>query len=141
MLLFRSRIQSKYEIKCKAAFLPQISLQFIKFLLSCILLRMPEQSHKGGIFKLFNKNSFSDLSKSFLFSSSLHIMYSLKKIVRNQLFIYFFYLFFFCLRNLLFDYIYLNYKSGENVISLLEKHSWIQHSNVPPNTVSTKRKT
>lgn len=57
--------------------------------------RMPEQSHKGGIFKLFNKNSFSDLFKSFLYSSSnphLHIVRR-NSVQINFLFISFTFLF------------------------------------------------
>lgn len=80
--------------------------------------RMPEQSHKQGIFKLFNKN--------ILFLTFLKVSYILSvyicapKIVRNQLFIYFFYFFVW--------EIYYSITYCENVISLSQNiHGFTSH--------------
>lgn len=88
----------------------------------CVYKRlcMAEQSHKGGIFKLFNKNSFSDLFKKFLIFILLHIVNTENR-TRNQLFSFIYFFYFFAWEIYYSITLYLNYKSCENVISLVCK--------------------
>lgn len=70
---------------------------------------------RKGIFKLFNKIFFFWPFQKFLIFI-LYILYT-ENGTKSTFYLF---LLLFCLRNLLFDYIYLNYKSCENVISLLQ---------------------